>query len=61
MSTPEKRRVAQAPPSREALRTAYELILTRILPRLPPTSQSTGRRCEHEDTTDRKRDHHADR
>ncbi|MGN7469422.1 hypothetical protein [Brevibacillus sp. SAFN-007a] len=57
MDTPKKRRAAQAPPSREALRSAYELILTRILPRLPPSPQSTGRSGEHEDTTDRKRPH----
>ncbi|MGF9907056.1 hypothetical protein [Brevibacillus porteri] len=57
MTTPKQQRASQAPPSRRALRSAYELILTQIWPRLPAT-ESTCRRINHEDQTRTKRNHH---
>lgn len=53
--------VAKQPPSGPALRNAYELILTRIMPRLSSSPQSTCRRMTHEDKIDSKRNHNHDR
>lgn len=58
MTTPKQQRPSKAPPSRRALRSAYELILTQIWPRLPTATESTCRRIEHEDQTCTKRNHH---
>lgn len=61
MKTPEDQPVAENPPSRLALRSAYELILTRMLPRLSSSPQSTCRRMNDEDKIDPKRNHNSDR
>lgn len=58
MTTPKQQRTSKAPPSRRALHSAYELILTQIWPRLPAATESTCRRIEHEDQTRTKRNHH---
>lgn len=55
MDTPKEKPVAQQPPSRQALRSAYELILTRIWPRMH-ANHSTCRRLDNdEDSADTKR------
>ncbi|CAJ1001414.1 MULTISPECIES: hypothetical protein [Brevibacillus] len=74
MKTSDPDQVVRSAPSREALRTAYELILTRIWPRMaarqspsdgassnaPPPSSSIGRSMVHEDSTDTERTDHPD-
>ncbi|WP_312110579.1 hypothetical protein [Brevibacillus reuszeri] len=60
MEKPSNPGVAKTPPSRVALRHAYELILTRIMPRLSSSPQSTCRRMNHEDQIDSKRNHNHD-
>lgn len=60
MDAPSQKPVADNPPSRMALRTAYELIFTTIWPRLSTATQSTCRRINHEDSVDTKRTDHPD-
>ncbi|MDA5107429.1 hypothetical protein O3V59_03575 [Brevibacillus thermoruber] len=74
MKTSDPDEVVRGAPSRQALRTAYELILTRIWPRMaarqtpsgsaspnaPPPPSSTGRSMVHEDSTDTERTDHPD-
>ena len=61
MKTQKNQPVAKTPPSRLALRNAYELVLTRMLPRISSAPQSTCRRVNDEDTIDPKRNHICDR
>lgn len=51
---------AFSPPSHEALRSAYDLILREIWPRIVAVNQTTSRRTVHEDTTDPERNTHSD-
>ncbi|CAM3355022.1 hypothetical protein BRIN106911_08845 [Brevibacillus invocatus] len=49
-----------SPPSHEALRSAYDLILREIWPRIVAANQTTSRRKIHEHTTDPERNTHSD-
>ncbi|MED4584144.1 hypothetical protein [Brevibacillus choshinensis] len=55
MDTPKEKPVAPQPPSRQALRNAYELILTHIWPRMNPNHSTCRRIDDDEDTVDTKR------
>lgn len=54
MDTPKEKPIAQGPPSRQALRSAYELILTRIWPRLNSNHTTSRRIDDDEDSVDTK-------
>jgi hypothetical protein len=74
MKTSDPDEVIRGAPSRQALRTAYELILAHIWPRMaarhspsggaspnePPSPSSTGRSIDHEDSADTERTDHPD-
>lgn len=60
MKAPSTKPLADQPPSRTALRTAYELILTTIWPRMVSPTQSTCRRVDDEDSIDTKWTDHRD-
>ncbi|QRG66888.1 hypothetical protein [Brevibacillus choshinensis] len=54
MVTPKDKPAAPEPPSRQALREAYELILTHIWPRMN-SNHTTCRRIDDENSVDTKR------
>lgn len=60
MDAHREKAAADHPPSRAALRTAYEIILTNIWPRLAAPKPSTCRRTDNEDSVDTKRTDHTD-
>lgn len=55
MDTPKEKQAAPQPPSRQALREAYELILTHIWPRMNSNHTTCRRIDEDENSVDTKR------